>query len=156
MAFHYFSVMQWFRNFNGIPYILGFIQLLFFLFAFNFCSILISWDNFLLFNILLLTRKLQAELERGDHETANSILCIMHESCLSEESTRQYIRNLFEETWNKLNKEIITASDYFQFSKPFVEAAINLAQIAQWAYQHGDGHGSINRILCIIIDPIKW
>ncbi|PON82655.1 Squalene/phytoene synthase [Trema orientale] len=101
----------------------------------------------------------RAELERG--ETASSILCLMHETGLSEASAREYITNLVEETWKKLNKEIsISDIDNYPFSKPFVETAINLARIARCTYQHGDAHGapdsrSKNRVLSLIIDPIK-
>ncbi|PON82654.1 Squalene/phytoene synthase [Trema orientale] len=100
-----------------------------------------------------------AELERG--ETASSILCLMRETGLSEASAREYIKNLVEETWKKLNKEIsISDSDNYPFSKPFVETAINLARIARCTYQHGDAHGapdsrSKNKVLSLIIDPIK-
>ncbi|GMN58047.1 hypothetical protein TIFTF001_027146 [Ficus carica] len=97
-----------------------------------------------------------AELERG--ETTNSISCIMSDTGLSEESARQHLRNLIEETWKQMNKD--TMSGESSFTKPFMETAINLARIAQCQYQHGDGHGnpdtkSKNRILSLIIDPIK-
>ncbi|GMN28019.1 hypothetical protein TIFTF001_001892 [Ficus carica] len=97
-----------------------------------------------------------AELERG--ETANSISCIMSDNGLSEESARQHLRNLIEETWKQMNKD--TMSGESPFTKPFMETAINLARIAQCQYQHGDGHGnpdtkSKNRVLSLIIDPIE-
>nr|BAS30550.1 isoprene synthase [Ficus septica] len=97
-----------------------------------------------------------AELERG--ETTNSISCIMSDTGLSEESARQHLRNLIEETWKQMNKG--TMSGESPFTKPFMETAINLARIAQCQYQHGDGHGnpdtkSKNRVLSLIIDPIK-
>ena len=102
---------------------------------------------------------MQAELERG--ETVNSIRYIMHETGLSEVTARQCIRNLIEETWRKLNKDILSNDEnYSPFSKPFVETTMNLARIAQCTYQHGDGHGapdsrSKNRVLSLIIYPIK-
>nr|BAS30551.1 isoprene synthase [Ficus virgata] len=97
-----------------------------------------------------------AELERG--ETTNSISCIMSDTGLSEESARQHLTNLIEETWKQMNKD--TMSGESPFTKPFMETAINLARIAQCQYQHGDGHGnpdtkSKNRVLSLIIDPIK-
>lgn len=99
---------------------------------------------------------MQAELERG--ETANSISCIMSDTGLSEESARQHLRNLIEETWKQMNKD--TMSGESPFTKPFIETAINLARIAQCQYQHGDGDGnpdtkSKNRVLSLIIDPIN-
>ena len=101
---------------------------------------------------------MQEELEIG--KTASSILCIMREGGLSEESARQFIRDLIEENWKKMNKNVLADSDKSPFSKPFVETAVNLARIAQCQYQHGDGHGrpdsrSKNRVISLIIDPIK-
>ncbi|KAM1821855.1 hypothetical protein TB2_023607 [Malus domestica] len=96
-----------------------------------------------------------AEVERG--ETANSISCMMRGSLnVSEESARQYISNLVENSWKKLNKDGASASP---FTKQFVKAAINLARISQCVYQYGDGHGAPdtrakNRIISVIVDPI--
>nr|WBW04279.1 terpene synthase [Ficus benjamina] len=95
------------------------------------------------------------ELERG--ESINSISRIMSDTGLSEESTRQHIRNLIEETWKQMNKDATSGES--PFIKPFLETAINLARIAQCQYQHGDGHGnpdakSKNQVLSLIIDPI--
>nr|UUF44715.1 isoprene synthase [Artocarpus heterophyllus] len=97
-----------------------------------------------------------AEIERG--ETASSILCIMRESGVSEESGRQIIRNLVEETWKKLNKDIADGDS--PFAKPFIETAMNLARIAECTYQNGDAHGapdtrSKNRVFSLIVDPIS-
>lgn len=97
-------------------------------------------------------------LEGG--ETANSILCLMRDSDLSEDSARQYIRILIEENWKKMNKDILSPSDYSTFSKGFVDTTVNLARIAQCTYQHGDGHSSPdstskNRVLSLLIDPIQ-
>ncbi|XP_050136069.1 tricyclene synthase EBOS, chloroplastic-like [Malus sylvestris] len=96
-----------------------------------------------------------AEVERG--ETANSISCMMRGSLhISEESARQYISNLVENSWKKLNKDGAAATP---FTEQFVKAARNLARISQCIYQYGDGHGAPdtrakNRILSVIIDPI--
>ncbi|KAM0958736.1 hypothetical protein ACFX13_024642 [Malus domestica] len=96
-----------------------------------------------------------AEVERG--ETANSISCMMRGSLhISEESARQYISNLVENSWKKLNKDGASATP---FTEQFVKAARNLARISQCIYQYGDGHGAPdtrakNRIRSVIIDPI--
>ena len=75
---------------------------------------------------------------------------------MSEESARQYISILVENSWKKLNKDAASASP---FTKEFVKAAINLARISQCIYQYGDGHGAPdtrakNGILSVITDPI--
>lgn len=98
----------------------------------------------------------QAELERG--ETTNSITRIMSDTGLSEESARQHIRNLIDETWKKMIEDANSGES--PFSKSFVETAMNLARIAQCQYQHGDGHGnpdarSKNRVLSLLIDPVQ-
>nr|POE80650.1 putative terpene synthase 12 [Quercus suber] len=95
-----------------------------------------------------------AELERG--ETANSILCYMRETGLSEDFAREHISNLIDKTWKKMNKDRFSDSP---FEEPFLETAINLARISHCTYQHGDGHGapdsrSKDRVLSLIIEPI--
>ncbi|KAI8558345.1 hypothetical protein RHMOL_Rhmol04G0084400 [Rhododendron molle] len=69
----------------------------------------------------------KAELERG--ESANSILCYMHETVVSEKEARKHISSLIEEAWKKMNKERVAADSPFE--KPFIEMAFNLARIAQ-------------------------
>ncbi|CAK9178940.1 unnamed protein product [Ilex paraguariensis] len=95
------------------------------------------------------------ELQRG--ETANSILCCMHQNGLSEKLAREHISNLISEAWKKLNKGRVDDSP---FSKHYLETAMNLARISQCTYQYGDGHGapdsrSKNRVLATIIEPIR-
>ncbi|KAG5551789.1 hypothetical protein RHGRI_010018 [Rhododendron griersonianum] len=97
----------------------------------------------------------KAELERG--ESANSILCYMHETGVSEQEARKHISSLIEEAWKKMNKERVAVDSPFE--KPFIETAFNLARIAQCTYQNGDGHGAPdnkakNRVLSVIIEPI--
>ncbi|XP_058210699.1 tricyclene synthase EBOS, chloroplastic-like [Rhododendron vialii] len=97
----------------------------------------------------------KAELDRG--ESANSILCYMHETGVSEHEARKYISSLIEEAWKKMNKEQVAADSPFE--KPFIETSFNLARIAQCTYQNGDGHGAPdnkakNRVLSVIIEPI--
>ncbi|KAF7144461.1 hypothetical protein RHSIM_Rhsim04G0059800 [Rhododendron simsii] len=97
----------------------------------------------------------KAELERG--ESANSILCYMYETGVSEQEARKHISSLIEEAWKKMNKERVAANSPFE--KPFIETAFNLARIAQCTYQNGDGHGAPDnkaksRVLSVIIEPI--
>ncbi|XP_058210697.1 tricyclene synthase EBOS, chloroplastic-like isoform X2 [Rhododendron vialii] len=97
----------------------------------------------------------KAELERG--ESANSILCYMHETGVSEQEARKHISSLIEEAWKKMNKERVATDSPFE--KPFIETAFNPARIAQCTYQNGDGHGAPdnkakNRVLSVIIEPI--
>ncbi|KAE9456161.1 hypothetical protein C3L33_11937, partial [Rhododendron williamsianum] len=99
----------------------------------------------------------KAELERG--ESANSILCYMHETGVSKQEARNHISSLIEEAWKKMNKERVAADSPFE--KPFIETAFNLARIAQCTYQNGDGHGvpdnkAKNRVSSVIIEPITY
>ncbi|CAA3014355.1 isoprene synthase, chloroplastic-like [Olea europaea subsp. europaea] len=97
----------------------------------------------------------KAEIERG--ETANAISCYMHENGVSEEVARRYIRNLIDDNWKMMNKELVSNS---LFSNSFIEIAINLARISQCHYQHGNAHSdpndiTRNRVLSVIIEPIQ-
>ncbi|XP_058211462.1 tricyclene synthase EBOS, chloroplastic-like [Rhododendron vialii] len=97
----------------------------------------------------------KAELERG--ESANSILCYMHETGLSEQEALKHIRKLIDEAWKKMNKERVAVDSPFE--KPFIETAINFARMAQCSYQNGDWLGAPdnqakNRVLSVIIEPI--
>ena len=80
----------------------------------------------------------------------------MRENGASEEGAYKHIHSLLDETWKKMNTDRVTNSP---FSKPFVEAAINLGRISQCTYQYGDAHGAPdskakNRIRSLIIEPI--
>lgn len=80
----------------------------------------------------------------------------MHESGRSEENARNYIKKLIDQTWKKMNKDILRGSS---FSKDFRTAAMNLARIAQCMYQHGDGFGipdreTKDRICSLFFEPI--
>ncbi|KAL5793966.1 hypothetical protein ACOSP7_002560 [Xanthoceras sorbifolium] len=97
-----------------------------------------------------------AELERG--ETASSILCYIRQTGVSEEVAREHIRNIINETWKKMNKDVV--DNEHPFGKTFVETAINLARISHSTYQYGDGHGAPDvrakrRVHSLIIDPIS-
>ncbi|KAK4846281.1 hypothetical protein QYF36_015350 [Acer negundo] len=99
-----------------------------------------------------------AELERG--ETASSILCYMRETGVSEEVAREHIRTLIDETWMKMNKDVVVDDDGHPFAEPFGETAINLARIAHCTYQYGDGHGAPDvrakqNVFSLLIEPIS-
>ncbi|GKV21358.1 hypothetical protein SLEP1_g31344 [Rubroshorea leprosula] len=98
----------------------------------------------------------KAELERG--ETASSLLCYMNEMGCSEEVAREYMRDLIDESWKKMNEGRVECSSLFD--KHFLETAINLARISHFTYQHGDAHGSPddrckNRVASLIIEPVS-
>ncbi|KAG5551785.1 hypothetical protein RHGRI_010014 [Rhododendron griersonianum] len=95
----------------------------------------------------------KAELERG--ESANSILCYMHETGLSEQEAQKHIRKLIDEAWKKMNKERVAVDSPFE--KPFIETAINFARMSRCSYQNGDGLGAPdnqakNWVLSVIIE----
>ncbi|CAN6571654.1 unnamed protein product [Malus baccata var. baccata] len=116
---------------------------------------LLRWPS-LIFRLCNDLSTFEAEMQRG--ETANSISCMTRGSMnVSEEFAREYISNLVQNSWKKLNKDGASGSP---FTAQFVQAARNLARISQCVYQYGDGHGAPdtrakNRILSVIIDPIK-
>ncbi|XP_019194049.1 PREDICTED: isoprene synthase, chloroplastic-like isoform X1 [Ipomoea nil] len=98
----------------------------------------------------------KAEIERG--ETVNSITCYMNETGLSEEQAREHISKLIDESFKKMNKQLIAASTS-PFEKSFTETAINLARIALCQYQYGDAHSdpdvrAKDQIASIIISPV--
>lgn len=93
-------------------------------------------------------------MERGD--VPKSIQCYMNETGASEDESRKHIRFLICETWKKINKG---RGANCPFSQTFIEIAVNLARMAQYMYQYGDGHGIQNRetkdrILALLFEPI--
>ncbi|CAA2975163.1 terpene synthase 10-like [Olea europaea subsp. europaea] len=94
------------------------------------------------------------ELGRGD--VPKSIQCYMNETGASEDESRKHIRFLICKTWKKINKG---RDANCPFSQTFIEIAANLARMAQYMYQYGDGHGIQNRetkdrILALLFEPI--
>ncbi|GKU94195.1 hypothetical protein SLEP1_g7721 [Rubroshorea leprosula] len=94
------------------------------------------------------------EMRRGD--VPKSIQCYMRETGVLEEDAREYIQDLIDKTWKKMNKNEFEPS---LLPQTLIEAAINLARMAQFMYKHGDGHSSQddvmrNRILSFLIKPI--
>ncbi|PIA50857.1 hypothetical protein AQUCO_01200259v1 [Aquilegia coerulea] len=97
-----------------------------------------------------------AELERGD--VPKSIQCYMSENGVSEEVAREYIGNLINDLWKKMNKDRLDTS---LFSKTFVGVVVNLARMAQCMYQYGDGHGVPDQetkdiVFSLLIEPILY
>ncbi|WMV16197.1 hypothetical protein MTR67_009582 [Solanum verrucosum] len=94
------------------------------------------------------------EIKKGDH--LKSIQCYMHDSKCSEENARNYINKLIDQTWMKMNRDILRDQS---FSKDFRRTSMNLARISQCIYQHGDGFGipdreTKDRILSLFFEPI--
>ncbi|XP_050206905.1 terpene synthase 10-like isoform X2 [Mercurialis annua] len=96
------------------------------------------------------------EVKRGD--VPKSIQCYMHETGVSEEKAREHIRSLICETWKKMNKERV--ADDSPFSDTFIGVVVNLARMALYMYQYGDGHGNNeegktkDRVMSLLIHPI--
>lgn len=93
-------------------------------------------------------------MKRGD--VPKTIQCYINETGASEDKAREHIRSLIRETWKKMNQVQETVCP---FSKTFIEIAVNLARMAQYMYQYGDGHGIQNhetkdRILALLFEPI--
>ncbi|CAI9770284.1 unnamed protein product [Fraxinus pennsylvanica] len=94
------------------------------------------------------------EMKRGD--VPKTIQCYMKETGASEDEARKHIRSSIREKWKKMNKVQETSCP---LSKTFIEIAVNLARMAQYMYQYGDGHGIQNhetkdRILALLFEPI--
>nr|BBO53754.1 putative (R)-limonene synthase [Scoparia dulcis] len=97
------------------------------------------------------------EMERGD--VPKSIQCYMNETGASEMEAREHIKSLICETWKEMNKERMRND--CPFSEAFVESAVGLGRMAQYMYEHGDGHGIQNsqikqRISSLLFDPIEY
>ncbi|XAR53726.1 Alpha-farnesene synthase [Bertholletia excelsa] len=95
-----------------------------------------------------------AELERGD--APSSLLCFMREANVSEEAARKHIRSLMMDSWTKLNHECLSQSPSL---RSYAVHTTNMARVAHFIYQNGDGFGVPDRetrqqVLSILIDPI--
>ncbi|XP_030935390.1 myrcene synthase, chloroplastic-like isoform X2 [Quercus lobata] len=94
------------------------------------------------------------EIKRGD--VPKAIQCYMNETGASEEDAREYIRCMISATWKKMNEVQVASSP---FSQTYIDISFNVARMAQFMYQHGDGHGAGNQetkghILSLLIQPI--
>ncbi|XP_052173595.1 terpene synthase 10-like [Diospyros lotus] len=96
------------------------------------------------------------EMKRGD--VPKSIQIYMHETGASVEDAREHVKHLINKAWNKINEARVTDSP---FNRAFVEMATNLARVAQFIYQYGDGHGhdiggkNKDRVISLLIEPIS-
>ncbi|XP_052173594.1 terpene synthase 10-like [Diospyros lotus] len=95
------------------------------------------------------------EMERGD--VPKSIQIYMHETGASIEDAREHVKQLIREAWIKINEARVANSP---FNRTFVDLATNLARVAHFIYQHGDGHGhdigdeNKDRMISLLINPI--
>ncbi|KAE8077883.1 hypothetical protein FH972_016401 [Carpinus fangiana] len=96
----------------------------------------------------------KAEIERGD--ASSSILCYMREANVSEEIARNHIKGMINKTWKKINGQCFTQLPMLQ---SFMNIAVNVARVAHWLYQDGDGFGVQDRetrtnILSLLVEPL--
>ncbi|XAR53728.1 Alpha-farnesene synthase [Bertholletia excelsa] len=96
-----------------------------------------------------------AELERGD--APSSLLCFMREANVSEEAARKHLRVLIMDSWTKLNRECLSQSPSL---RSYALYTTNMARVAHFIYQNGDGFGDPDRdtrqqVLSILIDPLN-
>nr|GLL31144.1 terpene synthase 10-like [Ipomoea trifida] len=80
------------------------------------------------------------EFKRGD--VPKAIQCYMGEAKASVNDACGFIDLEMNEIWKKMNKVRLEGSS--PFSGTFIEAAMNIARVAQCIYQHGDRHGVKN------------
>lgn len=100
---------------------------------------------------------MQAELERGD--VPKSIQCHMHDCSIPEAMAREDIKALISDTRVEMNGEL-SPDHHKRFPMSFVKLAMNLARMAQFMYQYGDGHGVPDKetrdsINLLLIEPIR-
>ncbi|MCL7024601.1 hypothetical protein MKW94_024600 [Papaver nudicaule] len=81
------------------------------------------------------------EVERGD--VAKSIQCYMHETGASESIAREHVQQLISAWWTKMNANL-TAASRGVFPSSFINIIQNIARMAQYMYQYGDGYGVPN------------
>ncbi|EYU43517.1 hypothetical protein MIMGU_mgv1a020175mg, partial [Erythranthe guttata] len=96
------------------------------------------------------------EMKRGD--VPKSIECYMNESGVGREEAEEYVRCLINETWKEMNEELRVITDSPLFERDFVRSAVDLGRMAQYMYQHGDGHGiqfpqMKERIISLLFEP---
>nr|GMD17897.1 terpene synthase 10-like [Ipomoea batatas] len=80
------------------------------------------------------------EFKRGD--VPKAIQCYMGEAKASVNDACGFIDLEMNEIWKKMNKVRLEGGS--PFSGTFIEAAMNIARVAQCIYQHGDRHGVKN------------
>lgn len=92
-------------------------------------------------------------MEPGD--VPKSIKCYMNETGASQADAHEHVNSLMCETWKKMNEEVFN----YPFSQSFTKIAMNLARMALYMFQHGDGHTdqdpkTKDRMLSLLIHPI--
>ncbi|KAI4347945.1 hypothetical protein L6164_008715 [Bauhinia variegata] len=94
------------------------------------------------------------EIRVGD--VPKSIECYMNENCVSESEAKKHVRSLIDQTWKKMNEDVLTSSP---FPHSFKEIAMNVARMSLWMYQFADGHTdqdpvTKDRIASLLIEPV--
>ncbi|KAI3923142.1 hypothetical protein MKW98_018804 [Papaver atlanticum] len=117
-------------------------------------SDLIRWSS-MIFRLADDLATSKDELERGD--VAKSIQCYMHETGASESIAREHVQHMIRALWGKMNTSLSASHGVFPSS--FVNIIQNIAKMAQYMYQYGDGYGIPNReakdrIMSVIVEPI--
>ncbi|KAI4347937.1 hypothetical protein L6164_008709 [Bauhinia variegata] len=105
------------------------------------------------FNIISYLKK-GLEIRVGD--VPKSIECYMNEKGVSESEAKEHVRSLIDQTWKKMNEDILTSSP---FPHSFKEIAMNVARMSLWMYQFADGHTdqdpvTKDRIASLLIEPV--
>ncbi|KAL7160544.1 hypothetical protein ABFS83_01G103300 [Erythranthe nasuta] len=99
------------------------------------------------------------EMSRGD--VPKLIPCYMKETGANIEEAREYVQSIMRETWKKTNEELLQLdinADSHLLPQNVIKIAVDLGRMAQYMYQHGDGHGIQNlemkdRISSLLFDP---
>ncbi|KAL9146567.1 hypothetical protein ABFS82_13G118800 [Erythranthe guttata] len=97
----------------------------------------------------------KAEGERGD--APSSIICYMREENVTEEEARSRIKNIITDSWKKINGLFINTTPNSQ--KQIIKYIVNIARVANFIYQNGDGFGVQDRetkeqVFSCLIQPL--
>ncbi|KAK9078611.1 hypothetical protein SSX86_002668 [Deinandra increscens subsp. villosa] len=97
-----------------------------------------------------------AELARGD--VPKAVQCYMHETGVSEEKARAYIKSLIIEAYKKITKERMACKS--PALQVFMECASNLGRMGQFTYERGDMFGSPDDLykdhqMSLLFNPIS-
>ncbi|KAK4275782.1 hypothetical protein QN277_018808 [Acacia crassicarpa] len=106
----------------------------------------------------LASYKIKSDISKSSNEfdgdVPKSLECHMKETGASEQEAFEYVYALMCQTWKKMNAAVNNS----EFSQSFTEIAMNLARMAQYMYQHGDGHSEDShtnlRLLSLLNNPI--
>nr|QHU78622.1 linalool synthase [Albizia julibrissin] len=102
--------------------------------------------------------KIKSDVSKSSNEfdggVPKSLKCYMKETGASEQEAYEYVYALMCQTWKKMNEAVNNS----EFSEGFTEISMNLARMAQYMYQHGDGHSEDShtnlRMLSLLNNPI--